>query len=440
MSLILALLLLAGGASAPQKPAQKAAHKTVEAAWPIESITVEGLKDFTRAQALAALRLKVGQTVTEKDFEAALQRLLTSGAFTRASYKHGPAANGKGYAVTFQVTEVEPKFPIVLEDLGVPPEEVRAALARSDPFFAARVPATEPLMRQYVKAVEEYLASRKQPERVIARVEPDDNGDLRVVIRSAASRPAVARVQFTGSSAIPEAVLENAMNQVAVGIPYTEARLRLALDLQIRPMYDARGLVRVSFPEIHTEPDKDVKGVLVTVKVNEGVPYTLGSADVKGTGLQPAEIRRIATLKSGEVFNQETIDEVMKKIGERMRREGYLHVKSNAERTIDDAAKKVNVVIQVQPGPQYTFAALKIEGLDIIAEPEIRRMWGMKPGRPFNVEYPQHFLDVVRQEGVLDNLGETRAIVNANDERHTVEVKLIFKGAPPTPTPKPLPG
>jgi outer membrane protein insertion porin family len=444
MGLILVLLLLSaeGIAEAQKRPsAPPRPSAPAQTAWPIESIAIEGLEDYTRAQVLAVLNLKVGQMASARDFEAARGRLTATGAFASAGFQYGPAAAGKGYKVTFQVTEAGPKFPILLEDLGLPPEELRAALARSDPFFGPTVPATEPLLARYAKTIEEYLAARNRPAKVIAKLEPDDSGQLAVVLRSAVSRPAIARLRFTGNSVIATPVLENAINQVAVGLPYTEARLRQVLDLQIRPLYEARGRVRVSFPEIRTEPEKDVKGLLVFIKVDEGASYSLGAADVQGTGLPPTELKKIASLKSGDVFNREAVEAVVAKIEQRMRRDGYLQVKSSVDRRVNDQAKKVDLTIRVQPGPRYTFAALKIEGLDIIAEPEIRKMWGVKAGQPFNIEYPQHFLDVVKEDGVLDNLGDTRAVVKTDDEQRTVDVTLIFQGAPPPkPTPKPPAG
>jgi len=45
------------------------------------------------------------------------------------------------------------------------------------------------------------------------------------------------------------------------------------LDASIRPIYDARGRVRVSFPKIETEKAKDVEGLIVTVTVDEGDSY-----------------------------------------------------------------------------------------------------------------------------------------------------------------------
>jgi outer membrane protein insertion porin family len=47
----------------------------------------------------------------------------------------------------------------------------------------------------------------------------------------------------------------------------------------------------------------------------------------------------------------------------------------------------------------------------------------------FNPEYPDHFLDRIRQEGLFDNLGKTKADVKADDVTHVVDVTLTFGGS-----------
>jgi outer membrane protein assembly factor BamA len=127
---------------------------------------------------------------------------------------------------------------------------------------------------------------------------------------------------------------------------------------------------------------------------------------------------------------------VVAKLQERQKRDGRLHVQTQVERRINDTAKKVDLIFHVTPGPQYLFGELTIQGLDILTEPAIRKMWALKPGDPFNAEYPQNFLNSVRDD--LENLGETNAVVKADDQKRTVDVTLTFKGAPPKPE-KPRP-
>jgi len=57
-------------------------------------------------------------------------------------------------------------------------------------------------------------------------------------------------------------------------------------------------------------------------------------------------------------------------------------------------------------------------------------MWTQKAGRPYNPDYARHLLERVKEDGVFDNLGETRYESNIDGQTHTAQVTLYFKGAP----------
>ncbi len=434
---ILAILLLISAAvsaqtKAPAKPRTAKTTHAAPTAWPVESVAVEGLQHFTEDQVRRAAGIELGKPAGAKDLDAARDRLLATGAFDSVAYRYAPAPGGKGYAVTFEVAESGPRFPVRFEDLGVPDENLKDVLKRADPFFAAKIPATAPILTRYAQAIQESLGTRGTALKVVGKIEPDDQGKVGVVFRPAGARPVVARVRFTGNSVVSSADLENAVNGVAIGLPYKEVRFRQVLDAQLRPLYETRGRVRVSFPEVVTEPDKTVKGLVVSVKVDEGPAYTLGAVTFAGTGLDPSEIKKAsAEFKSGVPFNREVVEAGVKKLEARVRRFGHMHLKSTVERRVDDQAKRVDLTVHVTPGPRYTFGTLKIEGLDIISEPAIRKMWGMKEGQPFNSDYPDYFLARVKEEGVFDNLGATKAALETDDQNHTVTVTLRFKGEAP---------
>jgi len=99
---------------------------------------------------------------------------------------------------------------------------------------------------------------------------------------------------------------------------------------------------------------------------------------------------------------------------------------SQVKRDVNDADHTVGLEFQIDPGPLYKLGKVNIVGLDLVSEPEIRKMWGIAPGRPFNVEYPDHFLARVKESGVFDNLKSTRAETNINKRNHTVDVTLYF--------------
>jgi outer membrane translocation and assembly module TamA len=111
-----------------------------------------------------------------------------------------------------------------------------------------------------------------------------------------------------------------------------------------------------------------------------------------------------------------------------VRDRGYLEAKAVADRKMDDGNKIVDLIVRFDSGPQYHMGKLTINGLDIEGENEMLRIWTMKTGNPFDPDYPDHFLDVVRKEGIFDHLGKTRASLQVDEKTHTAAVELFFTG------------
>jgi len=108
------------------------------------------------------------------------------------------------------------------------------------------------------------------------------------------------------------------------------------------------------------------------------------------------------------------------------RRQGYLQTKSDVKRNMQEATKTVDFAFEIEPGPQYSMGQLAIVGLDIETEPAIRKIWGLQEGKPFSVDYPQRFLDRVKEDGVFENLKSTRFENKVNDAKLKVDVTLYF--------------
>ena len=102
---------------------------------------------------------------------------------------------------------------------------------------------------------------------------------------------------------------------------------------------------------------------------------------------------------------------------------------ATVDRNIHDDKKNVDVMVHIDEGPQFTFGKLTIQGLDLEGEAAMRKLWAMKEGKPFNPDYPDYFLAQVKERGLFDNLGDTKANVNVNEQNRTVDVTLNFHGA-----------
>ena len=408
----------AGAAKAPAKKEQAAPG------WRIETLRVEGNRNYTPEQVLQVAKLSVGQAAAKPDFDAARDRLIATGAFENIGYRYAPSAANTGYDVVLEVQEATPVYPYKFEDLPADQKELQAALARNDLLAAGRIPATDTLMKRYTAALQQYLETKGFHGNVVARVSQENISDLMIVFRPESSPQAVAEVRFTGASVLPPVELQRAIHDVAVGSVYQESRFRQFLDLAIRPLYENRGRLRVAFPELKTEKAPDVKGLIVTVAVREGDSYTLG--DVKVVGAPVGRVK----FKTGETANMMAVQDSVEQVCAQVRRQGYLKVSSQVDRNFDDAKHIVNLTVRVTPGPQYTFGRLQIQGLDIIGEAAMKKMWSLEPGKPFDAAYPDVFLNRVREEGLFDSLGETKSVVKVDESARTADVTLVFKGAP----------
>jgi outer membrane protein assembly factor BamA len=450
MRLLLMLVALTAGAgfaqtSGTRPPAKKAAPKAapkkapapVPAKWPIESLQVEGNHNYSREQVLAVAGVKVGQMAGKPEFDAARDRLVSSGAFETVGYRFEPAhqqANQQqGYAATFQVTEVQPAYPVRLEELGVPEKDIEAVLAAKDPLFStAKMPATKPVLERYVAWIQEYLASKGVEEKVAGRVTAVSLDQFAIVFRPARNLPAVAQVTFEGNQVVKQTMLREAVAGVAIGSPYTEIGFREVLNNAIRPLYEQRGRVRMGFPKVRVEPATDVEGVHVYVTVDEGESYELGKVGITGPSpVDPAALLKDGDFKTGDVANFDRVNEGLERIRKAVRHAGFLQVKVTSERKIDDAKKTVDVAVHIEAGPQYVMGKLNLVGLDLVGEAEMLRIWTLKEGKPLNPDYPDYFLNRIKEEGVFEGLGKTRAELKVDEQKHAADVTLTFTGENP---------
>lgn len=424
-----AALVLWPGSAAGAQQARKATPPPKPAppsGFPLASVTVEGNRLYSAEQILRAAGLRIGQLLEGKDFADARQRLIDTQLFASVGFSFEPNAANTGYAGRIQVLEAEPVYPFRFEDLPADETALASLLHSRNPLLGPRIPATREMLAKLAREIDEYLKPRGFDAGVEGRVTADGPGELTVVFRPAVERPVIAEVKFTGNEVIETPRLADALAGVAVGVPYTERTLRQLLESSVRPLYEARGRLRVKFGEIKTAPAAKVNGLIVTTAIEEGPSYTVGEIRFAGAPFEE-DWMKTGGFRLHEVANFDQLREAEKRVVARLKREGYLRAASTLERRMDDAARRVDLTVRLDPGPQYRFGKLTIVGLDIVAEPEIRKLWGLAPGKPLDAEFPDYFLRRIREDRVLDRLKETRSELQLNEKEHIADVILYFR-------------
>jgi len=378
---------------------------------------------------MGAAGLKIGQAVSKDTFDAARARLLESGAFESVGYEFKPNAAKTGYEATFDVAEVALLYSYRFEDLPAPDETLRAVLNKQAILLGHVIPATRDVLDRYA-----YLLTKAVNDKVIVegKLNYELPGEPTILFRPVGDRPRISEVHVTGNESIPATQLLNKFADVAVGAEFTEPGVRRLLDANIRPLYEALGRLRVAFPKIVAEPSKqpEVTGVSVTVTVEEGPLYKLGTVRYTGAASRQAkELDDLVKWRKDETVNFDEVKAGLVRITKRYQATGYLHATARGDRSIDDKEHTVDLTVNVDAGPAYTYGKMEIRGLDLIGEPAIRKMWGVKEGKPFDAGYPEAFLKDVHDQGIFDNLGATSSETKVNEDAKTVDVTLIFMGS-----------
>ena len=429
--LVTLLVTLSATAFAQQKkktaPAPQPAP-TQPTVFPLETLKVEGNRRIPAEKILSVAGLKIGAPVVKADFDTARAKLLATGAFESVGCEYKPSASNTGYAGLLEVVEVDQLYPYRFEDLPVPDDAIRAALLKQEPLLGDQIPASKDVIDRYTSVVQQVVGSEVK---VTGKLNADA-GLYRIVFRPDIPRAHVAEVRFTGNEVVPTPALLRALSDASIGTEYSEASIRVILDAAVRPLYEARGRIRVAFPTIETERAKDYDGVIVKIALSEGPSYSLGAVRFAGvSSADAAELKKVVNLESKDIVNFDDINAALDKIYPRFRNKGYLHITGRVDRAIDDKEHKVDVTLVIDPGAQFSMGKLEIVGLDLLTEPPIRKVWSLKTGSPFEPEYPDAFLKDLRDQGVFENLGKTRAETNIDEKTHTVDVTLYFAGAAP---------
>jgi outer membrane protein assembly factor BamA len=428
--LLFALPLCPAQTKQQRRPAAKKSQPAPAPGPPvIQAIEVTGTNVYKPEQVIEVSGMKIGSPATREVFEAARDKVLATGCFESFGWKYEPLPGGQGFKATLEITEVAQFYPWALERLpALQAAEFSARAQKEIPLFGERIPASEVYMNRAAALIQRMLAERGVTEKVMARVQLIGKDTIAILFGPSTPPPNVAEVRFEGARVINPQYLVKALSDVAIGTSYLEPNFRMLLENQIRPMYDTVGRLRAAFTKLEVVPSAKVKGVVVTIHVEEGEPYTLGKVELSGLPINKADADDIGAWGIDKQVNFSEIGRGIEKIRDRCREDGYMKIAYKARRVLNDDKKTVDIFVDFDPGPQYKLGRLLIQGLDLETEPVIRKLFTMKPGDPYRQSYADRFLAEIRDRGIFDNLGETKSKIEVNDARQTVDLTLIFSG------------
>jgi outer membrane protein insertion porin family len=343
----------------------------------IKDIRVEGIQRTEAGTVFSYLPVKVGETFNDDQSSAAIHALFSTGFFKDVTLK---TDNG----VLIVVVRERPSIASV-EINGVkdfPKEQLRdnlklVGLAEGRIFDKSALEKSEQeLKRQYV-ARGKYGVSVKTVVKELERNRVAVNFN---VVEGEVSK--IRQINIVGNKAYKEEDLQNMMklstpdwwSWMSKNDQYSKQKLSADMET-IRTFYLDSGYMEFSIDSTQVSISPDKKDIFITLNITEGPKYTISNIKVMGSEsvFSHEQIRKLITIKNGDVFSRKAITASTQKITERFGDEGYAFANVNAAPELDKEKHQVGFTFIVDPFQRVYIRRINISGNTKTRDEVIRR-------------------------------------------------------------------
>ncbi len=189
----------------------------------------------------------------------------------------------------------------------------------------------------------------------------------------------IKKIRFVGNRKIRSKDLKKVMETKERGlfswITSSGVLVKEVLDKDLEAIasyYYSRGFIhaRVGKPEIDYKED----GLYITIPVEEGPRYKVGSVSLEGDILgKRGDLLKLLKIKKEKYFNRDTLRKDIMELRRYYADKGYAHVKVRPLIKEDSVSKAVNLTFNIKKGPLVTIDRIKIVGNTKTRDKVIRR-------------------------------------------------------------------
>jgi outer membrane protein assembly factor BamA len=404
---------------------------------PLHEVHADGGKLLSEAQVISLTALQPGSQIVKSDLQAAADRLVQSGLFSKVTYSFQTRATG--VSVTYHV-EDSPRVPAYFDNIPwYADSELFDAVRKRLPFFDGTLPEGGAAVDQAGEAVKELLSSRglqvSLEHLVIAN--PVGEGNVQE-FRIEGATLKIAKLEFSDASLLASKAVQQHLSEI-LGKPFSRMTIDLFLTEAIRPIYSRQGYLRAKLgpPEVRLTGNPNQKlpeQIPVYVPVAPGAVYHWKEVHWTGnTLLSEFTLNGLLAVKPGDVLDGLRIEAAWDLIREEYGHRGYLDATTDPVATYDNPPATVSYSVKVQEGSQYHFGKMVLTGLSPAGERKLRAVWPIAPGDIFDKTKFEEILTKLQthQEQIFgelplhyDSVGHW---LQTDAGKSTVDVLLDFK-------------
>jgi outer membrane protein insertion porin family len=339
-------------------------------------IRIDGLKRVSSGSVFDALTIQPGDRVTDADISMATRALFETGFFDQVEVR------ADGDVLVIEVTERPAVSRIDIEgNQAIKSEDLldslrRAGIVEGDVLKRATLDQLE-------QAIQRQYTSRGRYDATVSSeiIEQDRNRvGLKISIFEG-SVATISRIAIVGNESFDDDTLLDEMSLTEPGLftwfsgsdNYETEKLNADVEA-IRSYYLNRGYVNVEVSEPQVELSENLEEVFITITVNEGQEFFVGSVNVGGD--QPIDLSSAVeemTLQTGEVFSRRLVNEAVSTMSEKLGDAGYARAQVRAVPEINEETQTVDVTLVVTPGPLVYVRRVEFRGNTDTSDVVLRR-------------------------------------------------------------------
>ncbi len=236
----------------------------------------------------------------------------------------------------------------------------------------------------------------------------------------------VEQINFLGNRDLPASKLQSVMftkeGSFFSFMSGTGSYKQEAFDQDVRNLtyiYYNEGYVqaKISPPQVYVTPDK--KSIYITIKIDEGVQFRVGSIDFSGDMLFPLdELKEDVSLEEGDIFAWDALQKDLKSLQAKYGDLGYAYTNPIPRTRINEKEKLVDLVFEIDKGEKVYFGKFTVKGNTKTRDKVLRREMVIFEGQLYNETKKRESLANIKRLGFFE---EVNFVANTPKGKHDIQ-------------------
>ena len=346
---------------------------------PLRELHADGAKILTEAQVISLTGLQAGSQVAKQDLQAAANRLVQSGLFSKVGFNF--QTRNAGVSATYHVEESS-RLPVYFDNIPwFADSELNDAIRKTIPFFDGTLPEAGAVVDQAGDAVKELLSARGLQVSIehTAIANPMGQGNVQEM-RIEGAGLQISKIEFSDPSLSESKPVQQHLSEIR-GKTYSRMAIDLFLTEAIRPIYLQQGylLAKLGPPEVRLTGNPNQKlpeQIPVYVPVTPGPVFHWKQVRwIGNTVLSEFTLSGLLSAKPGDVADGVQMEAGWDRVREEYGQHGYLEAQLDPVAAYDHQAHTVSYAVSVQEGIQYHFGKIVLTGLSLAGERKLYAAW-----------------------------------------------------------------